>query len=506
MRVFNGPVTILLAIILAFAAAPSETYSQPTASPLSHNFSCAGSVHAQAIQLWEQTAKPYFRQLIKDGLNKQGDVYVLYNTQEELESFVEMTRRCKDSQQIAELAETLSSAFTSLRPLPDAPATRGWVCTGGHTCTPANHLLGKEVQLCSAQFLGLLGALATDIVETIPVDQQTSTEKTFVAYAAEAMATQLDHWLSPDYFKWVADRANMTPADARNGNSRYFFADRDLWFMTILSDLSELREAKVDMRAAGAQAFRNLQSKSPQIAKMFNLFLQRTSLVTTSDGTRAVIDRGFWRNYADNKYAAYGASVSPVSCQKNHFNQIVKAVRVEAKASYIDPDMGWDVSHARRLVPALATFARNKANLSKVFGYTNEHFDPHALQKAFANQIIERIWNKDPDYPLFSNYWDGSNGWYRSGYDNGTGHCVEGDPPYSLAWSIPTGGYLEWGAFNVKLRNLGSKLYQLLRSNNARSKSFVKKHYSQLENDGSSPGLSPKVWALSFISGLVDID
>lgn len=506
MRALPVLATIAVVIALALSSPASKATPAPAGNPPSTDFSCAGPVHAQAIQFWEQTAKPYFTQQIQNNLNQQGDVYVLYNTQEELQSFVEMTRRCKDRQQIAELAETLSPVFTSLRPLPDAPATRGWVCTGGQTCTSANHLLGKEVQLCSAQFLGLLGALATDIVETIPASQQTATEKTFVANAADAMATQLDHWLSPDYFKWVADRANMTPADVKDGQSKYFFADRDLWFMTTLSDLSELHEANVDISAPGAQAVKSLQSKSPQIAGMFNLFLQRTALISTPSSTRATIDRGFWRNYADNKYAAYDASTSPVLCQKNHLNQMVKTLRVEAKASYIDPDMGWDISHARRLVPALDTFARNKANLSKVFGYTNEHFDPHALQKAFANQIIEKIWNKDPVYPLFSNYWDGSNGWYRSGYDNGTGRCVAGDPPYSLGWSIPTGGYLQWGAFNDKLRNLGSQIYRLLRNNDARSKSFVDEHYSQMDNYGPSASLSQKVWALSFISGIVDID
>ena len=125
MRAFPILATIPVVVALALSTTPSKSAPASSSNPPSTDFSCAGPVHAQAIQLWEQTAKPYFTQQIQNNLNQQGDVYVLYNTQEELQSFVEMTRRCKNRQQIAELAETLSPVFTSLRPLPDAPTTRG---------------------------------------------------------------------------------------------------------------------------------------------------------------------------------------------------------------------------------------------------------------------------------------------------------------------------------------------------------------------------------------------
>ncbi|WP_139201691.1 hypothetical protein [Rhodanobacter glycinis] len=501
MRIIAIPL-VALAIFLIGAPPSANARTSATPPPTSPDFSCTGTVHAQAIGLWEHALRGYYGNQISSGLNKEGNVYVLYNTQEELQPFVEMTRRCKDRQQIAELVDALSPVFASLRPLPDAPGTRGWVCTGGSTCTPANHLLGKEVQLCSAQFLGLLGAVATDIVETIPTSQRTAAEKAFVVNAATAMATQVDNWLSPTYFKSVAARTRMTSADAKDGQSTYFFQDRDLWFMTILSDLAELHETGVKMEGAGRQAFQSLQTKHSQIAGIFNLFLTRITLFNTSGDQRAEIDRGYWRNYADSKYAAYNALTSPVSCHQNIFGVMQKTYRVKSKAAYVDSSIGWDLSHARRLVPALASFVRNRTNLTKVFDYSNPSFNPSKLQRAFANQIVDKVWNKDRQHPLFSNFWDGSNGWYRAGYSNGTDQCRPGQAPYSLAWSYPTGGYPQWGEFNETLRSLNLQIYRLLDGADTKKSTFVDKYYSRLQMP-KTPDAAQEIWSLTFLSSLV---
>lgn len=498
----------LLAQTLFFAAALLPTVARASnalASPAT-DFSCGGNVHAEAIALWEQSLRPYTSEQIIRGLNRQGDVYVLYNSQIQLQSFVEMTRRCKDRKQIAELVDALSPAFDSLEPLPSAPATRGWVCKGGTTCTPVNHLLGKEVQLCSSQFLGLLGAVATTITEIIPQGQRSNAERAFLGDAATAMATQLDNWLSPAYFKQVAARKAMTPADAKDGQSKYFFLDRDLWFMTSLADLAELHQAGIMPDGAGAEAFKSLQTKHEQIAAIFDLFLARTTLSDAANGQRAEIDRGYWRNYADSKYAAYHADLSPVLCQKNAMGLMQKTFRVESKESYIDPDLGWDLSHARRLVPALDTLIRNQSNLAIVFGYRNTGFDPVRLQRAFANQIVDKIWNKDRQYPLFSNFWDGHNGWYRAGYENGTGSCRPGQRPYSLAFAFPTGSYPQWGSFNSTILSLSKRLYLLLHSTDPAAKAFMGKYYRALHvpiSPSAASGRKPDTVTLAFLASLV---
>jgi hypothetical protein len=491
-----------LTVCLAAIMTPIVARASVADQPVSPDFSCSGNVHAQAIGIWEHSLRDYTNKQITNGLGKGGDVYVLYNTQSNLQAFVEMTRRCKDRKQIGELVRALNPAFAALRPLPDAPTTRGWVCTGGHTCTPANHLLGKEVQLCSAQFLGLLGAVATNIVETIPEAQRTATEKTFVVDTAAAISTQLDNWLTPAYFKQVTARTAMTSADAKDGQSKYFFLDRDLWFMTSLSDLAELNQSGIKLNGAGATAFKSLQTKHAQIGRMFNLFIARTTLTTGSDGSRAEMDRGYWRNYTDSKYAGYSAAVSPVICQKNARGLMQKTLRVESKPSYIDPNLGWDFSHARRLVPALDTFVRNRSALIAVFGYRNASFDPMKLQHAFANQIIDIVWNKDKEYPLFSNFWDGSNGWYRAGYENGTGGCRPGQGPYTLTNSFPQGSFQQWGAFNNTIRALATQLYTLANSAEPKAVTFINKYYPTLQKSGA-PSSAHNLATISFLSSMV---
>ncbi|MBS0211958.1 MAG: hypothetical protein JSR26_02090 [Proteobacteria bacterium] len=481
--------------------AASKTVAAASQMPV--DYSCTGPVHTQAIDLWEKIARPYLTQQLQEGLNIQGDVYVLYYIQERLQSFVEMTRRCKDTQQIDELATMLNLSFASLNPLPDDPKTYGWICTGGSTCTPVNRLLGKEVQLCSVQFLGLLGAVATTIIETIPVSRRTPAEKAFVADASNAMAVQLNHWLTPAYFRTVATRASMSPADVTDAGTQYYFLDTDLWKMTILSDLAELNQADTKMHEDGQLAYQQLQAKHDDIVGIFNLFLKRVTNSVSAIGVQASIDKGYWKNFSDFKFARYTGTTSPVLCQKNASGIMQKIWRVDSRGEYIDPDMGWDISHARRLVPALSTFSRNWQSMGKAFGYHNDRFTPAALQVAFANQLEAVIWNHDQNNPLFSNFWDGRNGWYRAGYENGTGECRPGQPPYSLTGSFPTGGYVQWGIKNKTIRMLGERIYQLIDDKDTAAKEFMVQYYPELGNSSRSPTTVQQIWRMDLIADLI---
>ena len=467
------------------------------------DLSCSGPVYARAVQLWETVARPYFTKQIQDGLNRQGDVYVLYYAQEELQSFVEMTRRCKSAAEVNELAILLNLAFKSLRALPSDSTSRGWVCLGGDTCTEANKLLGQEVQLCSAQFLGLLGALATNIVESSPPQQRTQAEETFLSNASSAMVTQLNRWLSPTYSAGVSARLAMTPESVKDGSSRYFFSEKDLWMMTTLSDLAELYQAGAITAPGTVADFKQLQLKHQVIAMMFRLFLTRITLTNTSGSEHAMLDKGYESWYAENAYARYTADSSPVECYRDSLGQPAKRYRVPPAVSYVDSTMGWDISHSRRLVPALATLARNRSTLARVFGDDSEVIDARALQRAFARQIEDTIWNGDRQWPLFSNFWDGQNGWYRAGYDNGTGDCRPGQGPYSLSGSFATGGYLQWGVTNPTLRLLGERLYRLLSTDDPQANLFMTQHYAEIGAAARVPSDTQQLWRMTFFADLV---
>ncbi|ODS72145.1 MAG: hypothetical protein ABS46_21035 [Cytophagaceae bacterium SCN 52-12] len=478
-------------------------FSLPVSSQHQPDFSKKGEIHDRVIHLWNTRYRDHFASEIERRLFRDGDVYVLYDVQiGGLQSFVEMTRRCRDTPQIAELADLLTPVFSVLKPVSDADSSTGWICTGGNICT-AYGFIGKEVPLCSVQFLGLLGALATSISENIPPHQQTAVQKAFVSGAFNTMSVQLNRWLTAGYFASVDRRLHTVPADIKDGSSRNFFSDRDLWYLTVLSDMSELHRFGIQPSGEdGKKAFEDLQQKKEGIRKTFDLFLARTVLSPSANGVRADLDKGFWKYYFDNRYAGYSGSLSPVGWENGSGGKPEMKVQVKWDSAYIAQDAGWDISHSRRLVPALETFVRNRDNIKAIWGYDNPAFDPAALRKAFANQVVEKIWNGDMKYPLFSNFWSGDNGWYRVAYANQTGRQFAGYPPYGLTISMADGGYPVWSAFNPTLNQIFRNIFQLSQTEDDTAGSFALKHYRGLF--GSGPDRA-SIRNFSFLSDLVEL-
>lgn len=471
-----------------------------------YNFSKSGEIHDQVIDSWNNYYRDYFTSEIKRRLFQEGDVYVLYDLQiGGLQSFAEMTRRCGDTRQIAEMVDLLNPVFSTLKPISAADSSTGWICTGGNICTAYN-FIEKEVLLCSVQFLGLLGSIATNISENIPVQQRTPAEKTFLSNTFNAMAVQLNRWLSPEYFSSIHKKLLTTPADIKDDKKGRFFSDKELWFLTALSDLSELHLQGIQpITDDGRKAFEKLQNKKNGIKDIFDLFLARTTLTKSPAGVRAELDKGFWTYYYDNRYAKYEGIKSPVAWEKDSKNEWQVITVIPWDSSFLSEDAAWDISHSRRLVPAFETFVRNRNNIRTVWGYDNPAFDPVALRQAYANQIVEKIWNGDEEYPLFSNFWSGDNGWYRVAYANQTGRQFAGYPPYGMNNSMPLGGYPVWGAFNPTLNNIFRNTYKLLHSSDSTAKSFIAQYYPGVSGRSVNHNSKSPIQNLSFLSDLVEL-
>ncbi len=492
--------------ILVFVAL-SGVCIQPASPQDKFDFSKRGNIHDEVLYAWNNYYRDYFASEIRRRLFQDGDVYVLYDVQiGGLQSFVEMTRRCKDTRQIAELADLLNPVFSLLKPIPAADNSTGWICSGGSICTDYR-LLGNEVKLCSSQFLGLIGALATTISENIPPQQQTAAEKNFLTNAVNTITVHLNRWFTAGYFSSVNKRLQVASADIKDGNSGYFFTDVDLWYLTALSDLSELyRSGSRPVAEDGKKAFEELQNKKDGIKNIFDLFLARTFLSKAQKGMRADVDQGFWRYHFDNRYAGYTGDVSPVGWEESDNGKWKMKILVKWDSSYIAPDAGWDISHARRLVPALETFVRNRENIKAVWGYESPDFDPVALREAYANQVVDKIWNGDVNYPLFSNFWSGDNGWYRVAYAaNETGRRFAGYPPYGLSISIADGGYPVWGAFHPTLNRIFRNIFELSQKNDERAKTFILRNYPRLLDNRSNSASKKSIQNLSFLSDLIEL-
>ena len=127
-------------------------------------------------------------------------------------------------------------------------------------------------------------------------------------------------------------------------------------------------------------------------------------------------------------------------------------------------NVGWDISHARRLAPLFDAVNRvgNQALLK--YDIDSEVLPDRGLQAGYANQLVKVICNQDIENPLYSNCWSGPNGWYRVAYDPGNGSCRLGNPPFGLSSAFAQGGFITWSSHSQVVASLGESLYKIASS------------------------------------------
>jgi hypothetical protein len=192
------------------------------------------------------------------------------------------------------------------------------------------------------------------------------------------------------------------------------------------------------------------------------------------------LDVGYWRHHTDNRYAAYTGTDKPALCVTAADGTRRAVLQVSPASVPVRDDIGWDLSHARRLVHYFDAINAHRAAFAAVWQVQAQGQPSPAVMQGFARQLLTRVWNQDADYPLFANYYSGANGWYRVAYDNGTGRCTEGYPPHGLTDSFVTGGYPSWAGWQPQLGQLAWRLYALAESKTSADQAFVARYYPGL--------------------------
>lgn len=165
----------------------------------------------------------------------------------------------------------------------------------------------------------------------------------------------------------------------------------------------------------------------------------------------AVFDKGRWDEHPDHRYAGNGQkTMDPDSLQP-------APVR----------GTGWDISHGRRFVTTFQSFFDTR----EILGFTRPDCND---MRSLADQFIYGVYNGDSVLPLFSNYMDGANGWYRVGYQKRE-HFGYG--PSDLSMSALTGGFGLWSQFRPEMKSLMSYLFGMLRSGKQEVRQHVMMHY-----------------------------
>lgn len=453
------------------------------------DFKCGGHVELEVWNIWDTSVRDYIdKRQIQYRLLEQRDVYALYDIQTFVHNLVAMAQRCRRVYRLVEVAQVLkpaygaleseSSEFTSIR-----SSGRRWICRGGKNCNPTNRRINTEVKLCSLQFLGLSSSVANALaVNNIGLNVD---DATFVRETAQIVIEHLLRWAdersNPSIYSFKNGRG-ATLDDVADGSAAFLFTDKALWLISIFAELAGVLEF---LERQGTPVLSTVERTRLQsfLEEGLKFFKSRISFqYIDNEANRIVLadlDRGFWQFRKGNKYAGYEESIKPVEClaSKEYASKNMLVVRVSVEDVPKRDDIGWDISHARRLVHVLNSLERNRLALQSVFNLSAEQLPPKDIVSAFSNMLVKTVWNGDVKEPLFSNYWCGANGWYRVAYDNGTGKCQEGYPPYGLSDSFLTGGYISWAGVKPEIGRLGKRFYNLVSNPHPEELLFMSKYY-----------------------------
>lgn len=449
-------------------------------------FECGGEVEMAVWGLWDGFVHEFVKtRLLQDALKSKGDTYSLYDLQSYAQNMVAMAVRCGRVDRLESMAELINDAYDQLTEVKSAQGL-GWVCRGGKVCNDGNRLAGTEVRLTSVQFL-VMSMRVANALATPRSTGQVSDDGAFVRRSVEVALAHLVRWnAGPDPMK-VADRLPVTPATVKGGSSRYLFTDQDLWTIALYAEVAGVLHTQPDLLSLLSQADRagTVRSGIVGLLKLYKARTWQHTLASSRLGrvTVADVDRGYWRLYGDSRSAGYGDAAPPVTCDLNGTR---KRVVVLPDSVPVVDSIGWDFSHARRLVHAMDAIDRNRAALQSAFGVAAADLPSIDLAGQYASQLVVAVWNGDEDRPLFANYWDGTRGWYRVAYDRGEHRCFEGYPPDGLSDAFATGGYAVWRVHHPVIGKLAERLYRLSRQTDADSRQFIETHYQGLADKTSS--------------------
>ncbi|KRB91444.1 hypothetical protein [Noviherbaspirillum sp. Root189] len=506
---------LVAALILATMYAPTPNVWATAMA--ADRFDCGGEVEDEVYSLWKNNVRAYLERSMQDRLISMGDVYVLYDLQTYTHNLLSMARRCGRTELIMDIARIVRVSFGALQTPGLVSPDRRWICRGGKTCTYRNGLLGSEVMLCSVQFLGL----AVSVANALASSQQSldREQRAFVQEVSDIVEEHLRRWGDAKATKALDALVKARPGDVQGTSSKLLFTDRSLWMISIYAEWAGLLDASRAHLGEARSRISATRELSAHVNGLLRLFNARISQGTAwVNGNTAVpvadIDGGFWTYFSDNRYAAYEGEQKPLVCpstastggvnpdaSSNTGNTTPKLL-VAATKSTMSDKLGWDISHARRLVHALDALQRNRTALTWVFKVDEANIPQANVTDAFAGAMIARVWNGDKHHPLFRNYLSGANGWYRVGYSP-AGGCNEGKPPYGLGESFLTGGYASWGTYRPLISQLGHRLYDLMNSSNAGDKAFVARYYEQFGS--AARPLNRALSEIMFLPSLVGI-
>jgi hypothetical protein len=252
---------------------------------------------------------------------------------------------------------------------------------------------------------------------------------------------------------------------AMNGKGKWDTAmsDIDLWLLASVAEAlganaNDPQLAKIDERS-----LKRLRAAMATGIRFFQL--KRASYPETKDfkgesvGSASYFN-GDYPNVSDNEFSAVGGEKLPATWQKR-----------------ANPDVSWDISHIYRLPIFLRALYENRKALGS-------EFPSYKDVQLVANQYVYRVFDGDWSRPLFRNFFDGSDGWFRIGYNgDGFGYppsefCDMRNPKRPCLFPGEIMGWSELAFANADLARLEASLVGLAFAENPAIAEFRERHFS----------------------------
>jgi hypothetical protein len=393
--------------------------------------------------------QPQLTKTIGDGLGTSKDSQVLYNIQVFTNNLLEMSAKCSDTETLQGLVKLYLVTYPYLTLSPNGHLE--WVCD--HTGCAGYSGQPVEVLLYSSQFVYLLSR-TVDILTGLPQSSLTPEMSDFLQKYVPVINDHLHKWISGSgtnqhlLLEKLLRRGYDTPFKNR-------VEDKSMWIIAASAEMLAANYQSPTLIPLSQIQKTELHDHVDLGTRLIQGRLAETSL--TDFGNHSVVgydfDRGLWQDYTDQAYCGYTGPTFPTEADKSTC-----------------PTVGWDLSHARRYVNVFSTLHDTRAA-------TGQSFPDDTVLTKLANQVVYKVFNKDFNQPLFSNYWDGNNGWHRVNYANQMGF---GYAPDDLSISFPTGGYGFWGKYNPDIDKIMQSVWSVIDSTDPETVAFRNTHYGTM--------------------------
>lgn len=330
----------------------------------------------------------------------------------------------------------------------------------------------RECVLCNAQFLHPAARLAR-VIAGLDSASRTGHMREFLRYYVPLIVD--DHLVRLGYrASWrrrdpegrsrpLVDLWEKALTD--DGRDAFQMTDVDLWLIATAAEVlgghradpaavpmsHETRSLLQRMVRVGIELFRS--KKSPQAD---------TRDFSGHSVEAASYFNGDMADHPDLAYAAYEGERFP-------------RVTDRRKA----PGVSWDTSHFYRVPVFMRALEDNRAGTGVAFPETGDLM-------GLINQYVYRVFRGDFQRPLFGNFFDGRDGWYRVGYhrsDSGIAPSRHCDMRDSRRQCLSVGAVQGWGLLVKFHRDLGrvhDALVALSTRRDPESIEFRERHYKWL--------------------------